>query len=149
MKPIIKPILILLLFACIISCNLKAQEFKQAVVNFDLIGSKVFNDTILFHKLRVEGTTNEGASIVGTISLSLCSCYCDSLWDAWPDCYPNCFQGNGTLGYIEPSTSFSSSGGGTISGLKGRGSLGIKQMEGGKLREEEFLLPVKYNLEIK
>jgi len=147
MKFSIKTLGIAALFLLAFFPDTHAQELKHVFVNFENFRNRVFNDTMLIHKLSFVGTSDQGESLTGFITLSMCNCYCDSLWDAWPDCYPDCFKGNGTLGYIEPTTTFSSSDGGSPGPLKGRGTLGIKQMEGGIVREQEFMLPVKYTIE--
>lgn len=131
----------------------QAQTLQYFNVNFDFKRSRIFNDTMLVFQLRVEGQSAQGNSLIGEVVLNLCNCYCDSLWDAWPDCYPNCFTGNGGLEILTPD-SFSSSSGGTVPSLpsggrlKGRGMLAIKRMEGGQELDTPFLLPVSYKVSV-
>lgn len=140
---------------CLISiCLSTASAFGQAV----------FNDTIFFKITGIEQLTNgfkyflefetQGTgqgnqdSFKGIGLLSMCSCYCDSIWDAWPTSPPSdsLFGGIGVLTY--PSTA--SSGGDTglfkssSSGGRQRGRLGVLQMPGSFLRQDPFPLQITY-----
>lgn len=124
-----------------------------------LQAQSVFNDTMLFQINRIKTTNNgfrylmtfqtvepSGVQIkTGTIVLSMCNCYCDSLWDAWPSEVVGgpMTGGTATLDYIGGSGG-GSIGGGIGSGLpqRQRGRINIWQMPGSFLRTEPFTLPV-------
>lgn len=127
----------------------------------------IFNDTILFQILKIRpangsdsrylmdfqtapGSTN---NFTGKMVLSMCSCYCDSIWDAWPTPSDSLMAGGtATITYM------SSSGGpplgtggdigfGTNIPERQRGILNIWQMPGSFLRPDPFSLPVVFKLD--
>ena len=121
-------------------------------------GQSVFNDTIYFQIIKTRPTTNGakylmnfqtvnpfGENYTGKMVLSLCACYCDSIWDAWPKTPSDSIMTGGAA----TLSSFSSSSGGTGSGLWGSGGpgqfggrLNIWQMPGSFSLTEAFTLPV-------
>ncbi|MEL7532201.1 MAG: hypothetical protein AAFN10_12865, partial [Bacteroidota bacterium] len=126
-----------------------------------LQAQSVFNDTILFQINRIKTAGNDFRYLMtfqavepsgvtaksGTIILSMCNCYCDSLWDAWPSEVNGgpMVGGTATLDYIGGN----GGGGGNIgagigSGLpqRQRGRINIWQMPGSFLRPDTFTLPV-------
>ena len=117
-------------------------------------GQAVFNDTILFQITGIEQINNgfkyflefetQGTGLGnpeafrGIGVLSMCSCYCDSIWDAWPAPKDSLLTGGiGVLTY--PSTASSGGDG----GLR-RGRLGVLQMPGSFLRQDPFPLQITY-----
>ncbi len=118
----------------------------------------VFNDTIMvFNLLKIRKLNNGDArylidyatasGLTGKMVLSLCYCYCDSLWDAWPDevVGGGMTGGEATLTYIASSSS--GSGQPNLSGdLRRRGRLNIWKMPGpaGIPRSTPFELPVVF-----
>ncbi|MCB0843009.1 MAG: hypothetical protein KDE26_07080 [Bacteroidetes bacterium] len=122
----------------------------------------VFNDTIYFQILKTR-PTNIGAkylmtfgteagstnSFTGKMVLSLCACYCDSIWDAWPKTPSDSLMTGG-----KATLSHSSSGGGGSPGIFGtdgpgrfRGRLNIWQMPGSFSLTEAFTLPVTFTVD--
>ncbi len=77
-------------------------------------------------------------SFTGKGALSMCNCYCDSLWDAWPSGIDN-IPGTGTLHFF-------SSGGGSQPELEGiqTGVLGIREVEGGIDRNTDFNVSINF-----
>lgn len=119
----------------------------------------VFNDTIYFQIFKTRSTTigakylmdfqtapSVSESFTGKMVLSLCYCYCDSIWDAWPPSPSDSVMtgGKATLSYA----SSSGSGGAGIFGNDGpyrlRGRLNIWQMPGSFPLTEAFTLPVVF-----
>ena len=145
---------IVFLGLCLSYQHSQAQRLKYFSVDFNNIKARVWNDTIMLHKLQLTGTDQLGQTISGTITLSMCNCYCDSLWDAWPDCYPDCFMGNGGMEILDPTSGYSSTSSSGIpelpSGrrLRGRGTLYIEKMSNGQELSTPFALPVNYNLTV-
>ena len=149
-------------FCCLVSAffysgNLQAQS--QA------FGTQVFNDTILFKigridnipngqryflEFQTQGTGPGNPSIFSGIGvLSMCNCYCDSLWDAWPpprdDSDSLLTGGIGVISY--PSTQSSGGGSGiydSSSGGRQRARLNVIQMPGSFRRQEPFPLQMTY-----
>ena len=126
-------------------------------------GQAVFNDTILFQITGIEQINNgfkyflefetQGTGLGnpeafrGIGVLSMCGCYCDSLWDAWPPPKDSLLTGGiGVLTY--PSTASSGGDGGLFksssSGGRQRGRLGVLQMPGSFLRQDPFPLQITY-----
>ncbi|MEL6252537.1 MAG: hypothetical protein AAFR87_11050 [Bacteroidota bacterium] len=141
---------------CLISICLSATN---------TFGQAVFNDTILFKINGIEQVGNafkyflefetQGTgpgnpdAFRGIGVLSMCSCYCDSIWDAWPASPPpddSLFTGVGVITY--PSTTSSGGNGGLFksssSGGRQRGRLGVLQMPGSFLRQDPFPLQITY-----
>ena len=77
-------------------------------------------------------------SFTGKGALSMCNCYCDSIWDAWPKT-PSDFLGTGTL-------HFYSSGEGSQPDFQGvqTGVLGIREVEGGIERTTDFNVSINF-----
>lgn len=123
--------------------------------------TQIFNDTIYFQIRQIKQVGNDfkylmdfqGAdntpsqNLSGVIVLSMCGCYCDSIWDAWPsEIAGGTPPGTATLSY--------SSGSGNSPGAFGaggpgrqRGRLNIWQMPGSFLRDDPFTLPVVLKLD--
>lgn len=141
------------------SSFISAQEMRYERVDFKIKKIKqvtgIFNDTIL--NLKIQFFSQEGSSLIfeGVGTLSMCNCYCDSIWDAWPvEVGGGGIPGTATIG-------LSSSGSGNnigSSGLDGvlptgsrngrrRGSFAIDYVEGGILSEgDEFVVPITFRL---
>lgn len=90
-------------------------------------------------KIDLEAQTTEGI-LSGPGVLSLCYCYCDSIWDAWPSEVGGGIPGTGTMYFL-------SSGDGGVPDGPQTGVLGIDMVEGGIERETEFRLSMKFRLE--
>ena len=121
---------------------------------------QVFNDTIYFSLLQIspmgngharmmfgfETTPQSARQMTGTIVLSLCACYCDSIWDAWPKGVTDPVPGGAaTITYM--SSSGGSSPGGLSPGNTGkplRGRLNIWKAPAGIQRNDPFTLPVMF-----
>lgn len=90
-------------------------------------------------KLELAAETSEGL-LTGPAVLSMCNCYCDSIWDAWPTTPSEAIPGTGTMYFISDGD------GGVPSGPQ-TGVLGIDMVEGGIERETEFQVSVKFKLD--
>ena len=90
-------------------------------------------------KLELDIQTSQGI-LSGPGVLQMCSCYCDSIWDAWPSGVGTGIEGQGTM-YL-----LSSSEGDIPSGPQ-VGVLGIQMVEGGIERETEFRLAASLLIE--
>ncbi|MEM6347309.1 MAG: hypothetical protein AAF927_25690 [Bacteroidota bacterium] len=138
--------------------------FSLLLTGFGLSGSlqaqSVFNDTILFQINRIKTANNSFRYLMtfqtvepttaqiktGTMVLSLCYCYCDSLWDAWPNEVVGgpMMGGTATVDYIGNSSGGANIGAGIGTGLpqRQRGRINIWQMPGSFVRTDPFTLPV-------
>ena len=121
----------------------------------------VFNDTILFRILKVrpapngsrylmdfQGAESSNSDFTGKMVLSMCNCYCDSLWDAWPAPSDSVMAGGtATLTSMSTSNSGNSGGFGNQIPNRQRGVLNIWQMPGSFSLTEAFSLPVVFKLD--
>ena len=137
--------------------------FFTAFLNEKTSAQAVFNDTIYFNILKTRPTTNGAKYLIaygteagstnnfsGKMVLSMCQCYCDSIWDAWPKTPSDSIMTGGaaTLSH------FSSSGGNNSPGPlstdgpgRFRGRLNIWQMPGSFSLSDAFMLPVTFTIE--
>ncbi|MEM7371343.1 MAG: hypothetical protein AAF587_22195 [Bacteroidota bacterium] len=122
----------------------------------------VFNDTILFKIVKTRATTigakylleyqteiSSEQSFSGKMVLSMCSCYCDSIWDAWPTTPSDSLMVGGTATLSHYSSKSGSSSGlfSTDGPNKWSGRLNIWQMPGSFSLTEAFTLPVTFTRE--
>ena len=123
----------------------------------------VFNDTIYFSILKtrfIDGdfkylidyqvpATEKQSGFTGKMVLSMCGCYCDSIWDAWPAPSDSLMAGGiGTIDYLASSVQNNNPGPfspGPINRHKGR--LNIWQMPGSFSLTEAFTLPVAFTID--
>lgn len=151
MKRFVYSFLLVSLFASLLGfSNVKAQQRYDLPIDFQ-IQRLAWNDTMLFMVLDLQ--VQDGADVPPSLAgfsarggLSMCSCYCDSIWDAWPSELGG-YNGSGTL-TIQTSSS-SSSGGGDLNPFAGgrqrqRGALAIKEITDGITRETPFVVPIVY-----
>ena len=126
----------------------------------------VFNDTILFKILKTrtydggfrylmefqsveQSGGGQGLDLSGKGVLSLCACYCDSIWDAWPAPSDSVMTG-GAATLTLMSTGDSGGGGGIFnipSPNRQYGRLNIWQMPGSFIRTKPFTLPFTFKLD--
>jgi hypothetical protein len=123
----------------------------------------VFNDTILFQIIKTRPTPNgakylmnyqtvnpNGENFTGKIILSMCQCYCDSIWDAWPKTPSDSIMAGGTatMSYFASSSGNNSPGPWATGGPNmGNGRLNIWQMPGSFSLTEAFTLPVTFTID--
>jgi len=125
--------------------QLSAQNVQSAPANFVIKKIKYLNSE---NKMKLfidmEVTESEASAFTGIGVLSLCACYCDSIWDAWPSEVGGVLNipGTGTLTY------FSETGGNPdVPGLPRTAVLGIRSVEGGIERDSDFNVWLKYMLD--
>lgn len=131
-----------------------AQSVHHHNVTFEIEELRIFNDTIMLIGLRFQSDpmTAQGLRISGQGTLSLCSCYCDSIWDAWPsNVGPNGILGKGTLSFASTSGSggavlFNPATFGQGGNTRHRGTLGMQEVAGGIIRQTEFVLPITFRM---
>ena len=106
----LKIIVLSIALVCSYIGSLSAQEMRYEKVDFKIkqvkIATNVWNDTIL--NLKVDFFSREGSqlSLEGSGTLSLCYCYCDSIWDAWPEeIGGDGIPGTATIGYSSSGNS--------------------------------------------
>lgn len=123
----------------------------------------VFNDTILFQitkirlapngnssKYLMEFQTAQGSTnnLTGKMVLSMCNCYCDSIWDAWPAPSDSIMTGGtATLTHMSTSSGNASGSFGLPTSNRQRGMLNIWQMPGSFIRTDPFSLPAMFILD--
>ena len=73
-------------FLLAIALSGHAQRLQSRPTDFVIkqISYHIWNDTMLMSLLFDFEVDDEGVMISGRGGLSLCGCYCDSIWDAWP-----------------------------------------------------------------
>jgi hypothetical protein len=138
------PFLILALAISLCSASLlHAQSIQSSPVNFTIKKLTANQST---NKLKMlidmELTDAEASFITGIGVTSLCYCYCDSIWDAWPppsDSFN--IPGTATLYYM---TSGNDGPNASFPGIPQNGVLGIKSVEGGIDRDTEFNVSLKF-----
>ena len=136
----VKSYLLFIVFALSLS-NLNAQNVQSAPVDFII---KRIKNTPNQNKMRMllNFEVTEGSNqFTGIGVLSMCGCYCDSIWDAWPvEVLGNGIPGTGTLHFVN--------GGGSQSplppGTPQNAVLGIRMVEGGITRNTDFDVWLKY-----
>jgi len=141
-------LLALVICGGLFTASLEAQTMRYEQVVFRIQKLRVFNDTIMVMRFQFQSAdqSSSNLAIEGVGTLSMCGCYCDSIWDAWPSEVGNGIEGTATLGFA------SSSGGGPGGDILQAGrrrlqaTLGIQQVEGGIIREEEFVVPATIQL---
>ncbi|MEM6801064.1 MAG: hypothetical protein AAF696_06645 [Bacteroidota bacterium] len=154
--------IIYLSLSCLVALSFCGEQLQAQSQAF---GTQVFNDTILFQISRIDnipngqryfmefqtqGTGPGNPSIFSGIGvMSMCNCYCDSLWDAWPppreDTDSLLRGGIGVLSY--PSTQSSGGGSGIFDSSNGgrqRARLNVIRMPGSFRRQEPFPLQMTY-----
>lgn len=121
----------------ICTSKLEAQNIESGPVNFVIkkIHNQLFNDTILVRMLLEYEYGSEGESLTGRAVLNMCSCYCDSIWDAWPSSGNVDIPGTGTMHFISDGNPQTPQPLGPQNGV-----IGILGVEGGIERETEFNL---------
>ena len=143
MKNFISILIVTTLFSFTSAEKIEAQTVQSSPVNFTIKKLKANQNT---NKLKMlidmELTDAEASFITGIGATSLCYCYCDSIWDAWPaEVGGPGIPGTGTLYYT------SSGEGGPnlpIPGIIQNGVLGIQSVEGGITRNTEFNVSLKF-----
>lgn len=98
---------------------------------------------MMFDFQTAQGSQN---SMTGKIVLSMCRCYCDSLWDEWPaDVNDPIPGGTATLEWVSSSSQQNS---GPLqpgnTGKPMRGRLNIWKAPAGIQRNDPFTLPVMF-----
>lgn len=139
------------IFTFLVFCGMLAGQKTNA--------QAVFNDTILFKIVKTRATANgakylleyqteisSNQSFSGKMVLSMCSCYCDSIWDAWPKTPSDSVMQGGAATLSHYSSKSGSNTGlfSTDSPNKWGGRLNIWQMPGSFSLTEAFTLPVTF-----
>lgn len=143
MKNFISILITIIFFSSISAEMIQGQSVQSSPVNFKIKKLKANQNT---NKLKMlidmELTDTEASFITGIGATSMCACYCDSLWDAWPAPSDSLFiPGTATLYYMT-----SGEGGPNlpIPGIIQNGVLGIQSVEGGINRNTEFNVSLKF-----
>jgi len=121
----------------------------------------IWQDTILFQIVKTRPTANgakylmnfqtvnpSGDNFTGKMILSMCSCYCDSIWDAWPKTPSDSIMTGGTATLTHFARSSGNSGAWGVGAPNiGNGRLNIWQMPGSFSLTEAFTLPVDFSID--
>lgn len=129
---------LLILGMMIISSTPSWAQFQSVPADF-LIKKIINNNNTNTLKMRLNMQVETSDGLLDAIAvLSMCNCYCDSIWDAWPtEIGAPGIEGTGTLHY-------SNNGGQGAPGLPQNGVLGIRMVDGGIDRETDFNVWVKF-----
>lgn len=150
MKKIIYILSFLLTSNIFLGDHLKSQAVFNDTILFSIRNYKfkpIFNDTILNVMMdfqsKVGNESNRDFTGIGV--LSMCNCYCDSIWDAWPRELGN--EGFlGTTGTAVMRSTIGSSGlDGVISPIQ-RGRITVLREKDGILEENDFYVNFKFKL---
>ena len=108
-----------------------------------------FNDTMMLQVMidfqtRASNESNRDFSGIGV--LSMCGCYCDSIWDAWPR-EPNDFDFLETEGTAVMRSTIGSSGLDGVDLRLQRGRITVLSEKDGILEENDFYVNFKFKLD--
>ena len=115
-----------------------SAQIQSVPVNFLIqqINNQPENDRM---RMRLDLFDSQSGALTAIGVLSFCSCYCDSIWDAWPAEVMDPIPGTGTLHFV------SNTGGGNQNPAAPQtGVLGISGVQGGIERKSDFNLWLKF-----